>query len=372
MSIFSIVGQERAVSQLQRALSSGRTPHAYIFHGQAGVGKEDCAREFAKIVLCENRQERQRDGQDVFDCCDSCASCLGIRADTHPDYHLVDREQIREIKGESSDHKVTVLGIDVVREKINKSAQLTSSYGRGKVFVVREMHLASVSAQNCLLKTLEEPPEGTVLILLADRLEGLLPTVLSRSQMVMFAPLGQDFLLEKLSESGCEQPASGFWSRFGGGSLGRALWLAEQDWYETKVELVESLAQLRDQDVVGLAERIMDSVKSYSARVRKQEPSVSDTVVKGRMYSFLLGVISNFYRDVMLASSGAGPGEWINCDQESAVSQASTSVSMLQASRAVREVSRAEYLISRHVNANLVFEDLFGDLAVTIRRTLVA
>ncbi len=378
MSIFSVIGQDRAVNQLQQALRSGRTAHGYIFHGQTGVGKEDCAREFAKLILCENRQKRQRDGQDVFDCCDSCTSCQGIEADTHPDYHLVYREQIRELRSEQSGsgktkaHKATVLAFDVIREKINKPAQLTSAYGRGKVFVVREMHLANVQAQNCLLKTLEEPPDGTVLILLADRLEGLLPTVLSRSQMVMFAPLEPEFLLEKLNESGCEQVESGFWSRFAEGSLGRALWLAEQNWYQVKVELLESLARLTEQDAVELAELMMDSAKSYAARARKQEPTLSDTVAKGRMYGFELGVVSNFYRDVMLCSSGFGPGEWINCDQELAVKQASKSISGPQASQAVGLVARAEYLISKNVNANLVLEDLFGDLAVTIRKTLVA
>ena len=380
MSIFSVIGQDQALDRLQQALRSRRVPHAYIFHGPSGVGKELCAREFAKIVLCVNQQKSQRDGQDVFDCCDSCDSCRAVQADVHPDYHLVYREQIRELRPEQNDngsgrtkaHKATALAIDVIREKLNKPAQLTSAYGRGKVFVVREIHLANVHAQNALLKTLEEPPDGTVLILLADRLEGLLPTTLSRSQMVMFAPLGREFLLEKLTQAGCKQPQSGFWSRFADGSLGRALWLADQDWYQAKVALVKRLARLTEKDAVELAELLLDSAKSYAAEARKQDPAVSDTVAKQRMYGFLLGVVSNFYRDVMLSGSGAAPAEWINSDQESAVKQASKSVSLLQAGRAVALVGRAEYLISKNVNANLVFEDLFGDLAVTIRKTLVA
>ncbi len=376
MSIFSVIGQDRALDRLQQALRSKRVPHAYIFHGPAGVGKEFCAREFAKIILCENRQ----DSQDCFDCCDSCSSCRAIEADVHPDYHLVYREQIRELRPEQSSngprktkaHQATVLAVDVIREKLNVPCQLTSAYGRGKVFVVREFHLASVVAQNSLLKTLEEPPDGTVLILLADRLESLLPTVLSRSQMVMFAPLGRDFLLDKLTQAGCEQPQSGFWSRFADGSLGRALWLAEQDWYEAKTALVKRLARLTDQDAVELAELPIDSAKSYAAQARKQGTTVSDTVAKQRMYDFLLGAVSSFYRDVMLCGSGAGPAEWINSDQESAVKQAAKTLSLLQASRAVALVGRAEYLIDRNVNANLVFEDLFGDLAAISGKALVA
>ena len=380
MSILSLVAQDRAVSQLQQALRSGRIPHGYIFHGPSGVGKELCASEFAKILLCANRQKGRRDGQDVFDCCDGCDSCRAIQADVHPDYHMVYREQIRELRPEQNDngsgrakaHKATALAIDVIREKLNKPAQLTSAYGRGKVFVVREIHLANLHAQNALLKTLEEPPDGTVLILLADRLESLLPTVLSRSQMVMFAPLPREFLLERLTQADCAQPQSGFWSRFAQGSLGRALWLAEQDWYQAKIALLERLARLTDQDVVELAQLLMDLAKSYLAQVRKQGSAVSDTVARQRMYGFLLGVVANFYRDVMLCGCGAAPGEWINSDQESALKQAAKTLSMLQASRAITLVARAEYLIAKNVNANLVFEDLFGDLAATRRKVLVA
>ena len=263
MSIFSVFAQDRALDQLQQALKAQRVPHAYIFHGPAGVGKELCAREFAKIILCENRRQTRRDNQDVFDCCDLCVSCRGIQADTHPDFHLVYREQIHELLPERPDqqeaddsqpskslHKATKLAVRLVRKRINEPAHLTSAYGRGKVFVVREFHLADAPGQNALLKTLEEPPAGTVLILLADSLEGLLPTVLSRCRMVVFSPLPEDFLLDRLSQAGCEQSQGRVWARFAQGSLGRALWFTDQQWYQDKVELLESLAQLTAGEVV--------------------------------------------------------------------------------------------------------------------------
>ena len=375
MSIFSVFAQDRALDQLQQALRSERVPHAYIFHGPAGVGKELCAREFAKVILCENRRQTRHDNQDVFDCCDLCVSCRGIQADTHPDFHLVYREQIYELRPERPDQqeadnqgrskttKATNLAIDVIREKLNEPAHLTSAYGRGKVFVVREFHLADAPGQNALLKTLEEPPAGTVLILLADSLEGLLPTVLSRCRMVVFSPLPEDFLLDRLSQAGCEQSQGRFWARFAQGSLGRALWFTGQQWYQDKVELLESLAHLTAGEVVELAERMIDLAKDYTSRTRKEEPPISDTVAKQRMYSFLLAVTAAFYRDLMLCRSGSGPSAWINADQEPLVKAAAHRIALLDASRAVSLVSRAEYLILANVNANLVFEDLFGDLA---------
>ena len=363
MSISSVVAQDRAVDQLQQALRSKRVPHAYIFHGPAGVGKELCAGEFAKIILCENRQKKRHNKEDFFDCCDTCVSCRGIEADTHPDFHLVYREQIRELEGESGTHKATTLAIDVIREKLNRPARLTSAYGQGKVFVVREIHLANAAAQNALLKTLEEPPDGTVLILLADQLEGLLPTVISRCQIVTFSPLPEDFLLERLSQAGYEQLESRFWARFADGSLGRALWFAHQQWYETKIELLEHLALLSDSRVVESAELLMNLAKTHASQLRKQDPVISDTVAKHKMYSFLLAVIGTFYRDLMLCRSGSTPSACIHADQEPLLASAAEGIDLRDASRAVSLIARAEHLIHTNVNANLVLEDLLGDLA---------
>ena len=375
MSISSVIAQDQAIDKLQQALVSQRVPHAYIFHGPAGVGKELCAREFAKILLCQNRQTSRRNGQDCYDSCDACPSCRQIEADTHPDYHLVYRQQIYELRSQQLDqsdddsspsrkrHKATELAVDVIREKLNEPARLTSTYGRGKVFVVREIHLANVKAQNAILKTLEEPPDGTVLILVADKLEGLLPTVLSRCQLLMFGPLPQDFLLDRLAQAGYEPAESAFWARFAQGSLGRAFWLAAQQWHPLKVDLLKGLAQLTDRDVVDLAEGIIGLAKAYVPQARKDEPAISDTVAKQRMYSFLLAATSAFYRDIMLYHSSAKPSAWINIDQQSLLTKAAARMDILSAGRAVSLVNRAEYLILSNVNANLVLEDLFGDLA---------
>jgi len=288
---------------------------------------------------------------------------------------LVHRQQINELQAETSEdqdngssgsskrHKATTLAVKVIREKLNEPARLTSTYGRGKLFVVREIHLANASAQNALLKTLEEPPDGTILILLADKLEGLLPTVLSRCQLVMFGPLPENFLLERLAQAGCDPSQSTFWARFAQGSLGRALWLAGRQWYPIKVDLLKSFARLSEHNVVDLAEQLMELTKAYCAQVRKDEPDISDTVAKQRMYSFLLAAISAFYRDIMICHSGTDVSAWINTDQQSLIIKAAARIDLLSARRAVSLVSRAEYLILSNVNANLVFEDLCGDLA---------
>ena len=369
MSISSVIGQDQAIDRLQQAFASRRVPHGYIFHGPEGVGKELCARQFAKVILCEIPKTITHQGRELLDSCESCNSCRTLEADTHPDYHLVHRLQIF---GESDEpakstktHQATNLAIKVIREKLNKPAQRTSAYGRGKVFVVREIHLAKPDAQNALLKTLEEPPEGTVLILLADQLEGLLPTVLSRCQMVMFRPLPEDFVLQRLIEDGCDKTQSLFWTRFADGSLGRALWLSQKDWYQAKTALVKRLAALAQKDVVEIPEHLVALAKDYSSQANKFDPPVSQTVARHQLYSFLLAVVAVFYRDVMFCLAGTDPGTWVNAGQRPAVAAAARTFTMLDASRAVGLAAKAETLIKGNVNANLVFEDLLGDLART-------
>ena len=106
----------------------------------------------------------------------------------------------------------------------------------------------------------------------------------------------------------------------------------------------------------------MNQAKDYGKKAAKQEPPVSQTVARQRMYSFLLSVLATFYRDLMLCRSGAEPSVCIHADHQKLVKKAAAEITALDAGRAVRMISRAEYLILTNVNANLVFEDLFGDL----------
>ena len=108
---------------------------------------------------------------------------------------------------------------------------------------------------------------------------------------------------------------------------------------------------------------MIDLAKDYGSGAPKQEPPVSQTVAKQRMYSFLLAVTAAFYRDLMLCKNGSSSSDWIHADQQSLVKDAAQRISLLDASRAVRIISRAEYLILTNVNANLVLDDLFSDLA---------
>src|SRR5207244_10003726 len=150
------------------AWRADRMPHAMLFAGPVGVGKATTARALGALWLCGNPQGDAP--------CGKCESCRLFDAGNHPDYHVILKELIRY-----HDRTGTSKGIDlsihvIVPELLDKAA-LKSALGRGKVFVIEQAELLNSSAANAMLKTLEEPPGRTIIILLTDQPELLLPTI---------------------------------------------------------------------------------------------------------------------------------------------------------------------------------------------------
>ena len=171
MSFDGIKGQDRAVSFLKGSISGGRIAHAYIFYGARGVGKKLSALEFAKAVNCASPGERP---------CRLCPSCAKIGSSSHPDVSV-----ITPAAGSQS------LGIDGIRSLIS-DISLKPYEARKKIYIIDEADSLTEEASNALLKTLEEPPTDSVIILIAEKLQHILPTIISRSQTVRFFALAAE------------------------------------------------------------------------------------------------------------------------------------------------------------------------------------
>jgi DNA polymerase-3 subunit delta' len=197
---------EDARVRLEAAVASGRLPHALLLHGPAGVGKERFAAALAAALLCKNRGER-------LSACGECAECRLSRAGTHPDLHW-----LRRLEDKKS------ISVDQVRETCEQLG-MTSLRGGARIAVVAPAQLMTMSAQNALLKTLEEPAARTLLVLVTPRPSMLLATLRSRCQRVEIArPAPEDALAWLAQELGA--PADpGLLDTAGGAPL-RALALA--------------------------------------------------------------------------------------------------------------------------------------------------
>jgi DNA polymerase-3 subunit delta' len=162
--LHEIAGHQQIVQTLMNTVSSGHVVHAYLFAGPAGVGKETTARAFARALLCS---------QPVAgDACGFCRDCRQVESYNHPDLYTI------EPAGAS-------IKIEQVRGMLRRIPYRSYQGGR-KVFLIRQAELMTADAANCLLKTLEEPPGDTVIILISEQPQSLLPTILSRCQQCNF------------------------------------------------------------------------------------------------------------------------------------------------------------------------------------------
>jgi DNA polymerase-3 subunit delta' len=175
MALMDVIGHDMAVGILLRTLSRGRVPSAYLFAGESGIGKRFTAVNLAKAVNCLNPVTRNA---GTIDACDTCFSCKKIDAATHPDFSVVTPE-----KGE-----IRVAEIRAVEEALS----FRPYEGRNKVVIIDDADTMNQSAANAFLKTLEEPPEESLLVLVASNANRLPETIRSRCSRINFTPLSPE------------------------------------------------------------------------------------------------------------------------------------------------------------------------------------
>ncbi len=365
-----IVGQDEAIMRLQEAMRSHRAPHAYIFAGPEGVGRRTTAEALAATLLCHNAAEvdspeaLQRAGMDkIVQACGKCSDCRTVADGTHSDYHVI-RKELAHYHQDANvrNRKMQELSIDVIRSFLIELAGRTSAGGRGKVFVVLEAELMSTAAQNALLKTLEEPPDGVTIILVCSRPERLLPTTLSRCSMVRFVPLTAEFVASRLSEAGADKEQARFWAAFTGGSLGRAMRLSQKDLYETKTEIIRRLASPAPGEEMEFGEElagIMDNfAKDMVSDTSQQEgPELAKTLADRRAAAVLLGIISSAYRDAMKIAAAA-EADLTNSDQADAVSAIAARFDTVRLADIIEQMGRFEQLLWRNLNAKIIWSNV--------------
>lgn len=186
-----ILGQDHALATLREAIRSGRIHHGWVFQGPVGVGKFSAAAAFAAVILDPTSSPTL--GGEIEPDPGSATQAL-LRAGTHPDFRIVNKE-LGAVSRDPRvrDQKQSNIALEVLREHLLEPAALTRGVAgsslAGKVFIVDEAELIDEHGQNAMLKTMEEPAPGTVLILVTSRPERLLPTIRSRCQRVAFAAL---------------------------------------------------------------------------------------------------------------------------------------------------------------------------------------
>lgn len=305
-----ILGHDRAIDTLQGALHAGRLHHAWIFHGPSGVGKRTAAEALAAILLDPNASpnltgtiEADPDGQ----------TARLIAAGTHPDLHIINRSLASyATDARTRRSKQTNIPADVVREFIVEPATRSGHKGgsrASKVFIVDEAELLQPIAQNILLKTLEEPPPGTVLILVTANEDELLPTIRSRCQRVAFAPLDDDAMGLWVKAAGFEIDADHrrWLLRFAQGSPGLASLAVEHGLYEWYVALEPMIRMIESGGYPAeMGPTMSKLIDNYAAGRVKANPNASKESANRDGSDFLFILLSREVHAAMMRAIGEG------------------------------------------------------------------
>ena len=363
MSLTDIFCQDKAISILRRAHATGKSPHAYIFAGPQGVGRFKTAREWAKMLLCKNPLT-----ENAFtDSCGSCESCRMFEAGSHADFHLVYKE-LREFTTEGKGKPPPVdLPIDVIREFLIDKISARPTLSERKVFVISEAEKLNRFSQNCLLKVLEEPPDYCTLILLCTRLEKLLPTIKSRCQIIRFGSVAEEKIVQKLKGMGVKQKQAQFWARLAQGSLGQAcnwaqLELADANIYQTKKDLINSLASYEYPNAERLAEYLLRESKNLAAAWADLDKTTSKTDINRRAQKTLVQIIISALHDAMMLNL-PGTKRIVNFDQAEQIKASSEHFELEHLAEKIADCYKSLRWIESSVNERLIFEQMLLNLA---------
>ena len=326
------IGNEKATGSLRRALAGDRLPHAILIAGPESVGKMALAVDLAAALNCTG------DGRP----CGKCAGCTRTRRRLHTDVHVVG------IQMADGGRSRTLIGIDQVRE-VQREAALAPFEGECKVVIFDGAELLSEDASNSLLKTLEEPPPGVYLLLLTAKPEALLPTVVSRCQLVDLKPVPADAIAAHLAERlGTDADVAERSARLSGGRPGWAIRAAGEPGL---LEAVEEKVDEVEEVVKGSMEaRFEHAARLGSAADRDREAGRRE-----------LEVWLSWWRDVMLVKEGV-PQLAANLSRIDSLKSVAEMLTRQQITGAIRAIRRTRRLIARNVNSRLALEVMMLDL----------
>ncbi|MFW6171421.1 MAG: ATP-binding protein [Planctomycetota bacterium] len=290
MQLPPILGHDRVLQRFVRSMRRGRLASSFLFLGPLGIGKRTTALYLTQCLLCETTPT------DHLAACGTCQGCQQVAALTHPDMIVVSKPQDKSFIPVESfigdrEHRM--------REGLCHDISLKPFRGGRKVAIVDDADYLNQEGANCLLKTLEEPPHGSVLILIGTSEQRQLPTIRSRCQIVRFTPLSHDTVAQLLAAR-CDLSSEQIEAvaHCAGGSLSRALELADTEVVETQRSLVSHLDQ-PGFDSHALAEEVTNFVNAAG----------KDAPPRRARLRYVIRAFADFYRDMMRQTVMAAHGD---------------------------------------------------------------
>ncbi len=316
-----VVGHKNIIQYIGNAVTSDTVSHAYILNGERGSGKKLLAKLFAMSLQCENREP---DG----DACGKCRSCRQAQNGNQPDIIMVSHE------------KPGSISVDDIREQVNNDIVIKPYSSRYKIYIIPEADLMTVQAQNALLKTIEEPPEYAVLMLLTENAESMLPTIRSRCVMLKLRNT-KDTLVKKYLMEQMEVPdyKADICVAFAQGNMGKAIKLATSEHFnEIREEVVRLLREVDQMQVEEMASAVK---KCTEFKLDIDE---------------YLDVIAIWYRDVLIYKATKDPDRVVFSDQLKYIKQRAKNSSYEGIENILDGLEKAKARLKANVNFELTME----------------
>lgn len=314
-----IIGQQQIKEHLQNALSTGKISHAYIINGEKSSGKEFIAKVFAMALQCE---------KGGIEPCQECHSCRQALSANHPDIIRVVHE------------KPNSISVDDIRTQVNGDVAVKPYSGTYKVYIINEAEKMTTQAQNAILKTLEEPPEYAVILLLTANVNGLLPTIRSRCVVLDMKPVADNLVKEYL----CTQLAipdykAEVCAAFARGNVGKAKMLATSEEFENiKAEALALLKYIQDMDL----NEIVAAVK----KIMQYKLEIQD----------YLDICAIWYRDALLFKATSDMNHLIFREEIQALRRTAQRSSYEGIENIIKALDTAKRRLDANVNFELVME----------------
>jgi DNA polymerase-3 subunit delta' len=327
---WNIVGHEHAVDILRRTLAAEQVRHAYLFVGSQRIGKSLLAQRFAQTLLCTGGADPHIAPQDP---CHTCLSCRKVLHGNHPDVHIIAR---------AADKQAIV--IEQIRTLQSGAARRTLE-GRRNIFIIQDAHEMNLQAANCLLKTLEEPEADVVLLLTVPETGLLLPTILSRVQLITMQLLPATQIKSALQQHWEVEPEeAGLIAALAAGRMGWAVQAVEDD---------EMLAERKEQlDLL---------TKALTANKVQRFDIVQRLGTDGEKIRSLLELWLLWWRDIVLAANDC-LDLTVNVDMRDLLKAQAAKIGSSEAQCMIRTILQTQETLDQNVNARLTLEVLMLDM----------
>lgn len=314
-----IIGHEQIIEHLQNAIELDKVSHAYIINGEKGTGKMLLADAFALTLQCE-KQERIP--------CLKCRSCKQTLSGNQPDIIHVTHE------------KPGSISVDEIRTQLNNDIQVKPYSSPRKIYIIDEADKLTVQAQNALLKTIEEPPEYAVIVMLTSNADALLPTILSRCVLLSIKPVKdavlKRYLMERLKVPDYKADLSIAFAR---GNVGKAVALASSENFDViKKDALDMLRYLEDMEI--------HEVVAWVKKTADYKLEIND----------FLDILTVWFRDVLLFKATNDVNMLIFKDEIKEIKKKAARSSYSGLEEIVNAIEKAKVRLNANVNFDLTIE----------------